>query len=72
MYLMSLQQILLENTQKAIAEHYGQHIENIEIQLTRKEFEGDYTLVGKLSYQACSGGYRLQCGQRLSKPEYCR
>ena len=45
MYLMSLQQILLENTQKAIAEHYGQHIENIEIQLTRKEFEGDYTLV---------------------------
>ena len=45
MYLMSLQQILLENTKKAIAEHYGQHIENIEIQLTRKEFEGDYTLV---------------------------
>ena len=45
MYLMSLQQILLENTQTAIAEHYGQHIENIEIQLTRKEFEGDYTLV---------------------------
>ena len=42
---MSLQQILLENTQKAIAEHYGQHIENIEIQLTRKEFEGDYTLL---------------------------
>ena len=42
---MSLQQILLENTQKAIAEHYGQHIENIEIQLTRKEFEGNYTLV---------------------------
>ena len=42
---MSLQQILLENTQKAIAEHYGQHIKNIEIQLTRKEFEGDYTLV---------------------------
>lgn len=42
---MSLQQILLGNTQKAIAEHYGQHIENIEIQLTRKEFEGDYTLV---------------------------
>ena len=42
---MSLQQILLENTQKAIAEHYGQHIESIEIQLTRKEFEGDYTLV---------------------------
>jgi arginine--tRNA ligase len=42
---MSLQQILLENTKKAIAEHYGQHIENIEIQLTRKEFEGDYTLV---------------------------
>mgnify|MGYP001677599441 CR=1 FL=1 len=42
---MSLQQILLENTQKAIAEHYGQQIENIEIQLTRKEFEGDYTLV---------------------------
>ena len=40
-----LQHILLENTQKAIAEHYGQHIENIEIQLTRKEFEGDYTLV---------------------------
>lgn len=42
---MSLQQILLENTQKAIAEHYGQHIKNIEIQLTRKEFEGNYTLV---------------------------
>ena len=42
---MSLQEILLENTKKAIAEHYGQHIENIEIQLTRKEFEGDYTLV---------------------------
>ena len=42
---MSLQEILLENTQKAIAQHYGQQIENIEIQLTRKEFEGDYTIV---------------------------
>ena len=42
---MSLQEILLENTQKAIAEYYGQSIENIEIQLTRKEFEGDYTIV---------------------------
>ena len=42
---MSLQEILLENTQKAIAEHYGQSIEKIEIQLTRKEFEGDYTIV---------------------------
>ena len=42
---MSLQEILLENTKKAIAEHYGQEIENIEIQLTRKEFEGDYTMV---------------------------
>ena len=42
---MSLQEILLENTKKAIAEHYGQQIENIEIQLTRKEFEGDYTIV---------------------------
>jgi len=45
MYIMSLQEILLENTKKAIAEHYGQQIENIEIQLTRKEFEGDYTIV---------------------------
>ena len=42
---MSLQKILLENTKKAIAEHYDQQIENIEIQLTRKEFEGDYTIV---------------------------
>ena len=42
---MSLQKILLKNTKKAIAEHYGQQIENIEIQLTRKEFEGDYTIV---------------------------
>ena len=42
---MSLQEILLENTKKAIAQHYGQQIENIEIQLTRKEFEGDYTIV---------------------------
>ena len=42
---MSLQEILLENTKKAIAEYYGQQIENIEIQLTRKEFEGDYTIV---------------------------
>ena len=42
---MSLQEILLENTKKAIAQHYGQQIENIEIQLTRKEFEGDYTMV---------------------------
>lgn len=42
---MSLQEILLENTKKAIAQYYGQQIENIEIQLTRKEFEGDYTIV---------------------------
>ena len=42
---MLLQEILLENTKKAIAQHYGQQIENIEIQLTRKEFEGDYTMV---------------------------
>ena len=42
---MSLQKILLKNTKKAIAEHYGQQIENIEIQLTRKEFEGDYTIM---------------------------
>lgn len=42
---MSLQEILLENTIKGISSLYGIAMENVEIQQTRKEFEGDYTLV---------------------------
>ena len=42
---MSLQEILLENTIKGISSRYGITMENVEIQQTRKEFEGDYTLV---------------------------
>ena len=42
---MSLQEILLENTIKGISSLYGFTMENVEIQQTRKEFEGDYTLV---------------------------
>ena len=42
---MSLQEILLENTIKGISSLYGIAMENVVIQLTRKEFEGDYTLV---------------------------
>ena len=42
---MSLQEILLENTIKGISSLYGIAMENVEIQETRKEFEGDYTLV---------------------------
>ena len=42
---MSLQEILLENTIKGITALYGVTLEMVEIQQTRKEFEGDYTLV---------------------------
>ena len=42
---MSLQEILLGNTIKGISSLYGIAMENVEIQQTRKEFEGDYTLV---------------------------
>ena len=42
---MSLQEILLENTIKGISSLYGIAMENVEIQQTRKDFEGDYTLV---------------------------
>ncbi len=42
---MSLQEILLENTIKGISSLYGIAMENVEIQQTRKEFEGDCTLV---------------------------
>ena len=42
---MSLQEILLENTIKGISSLYGIAMENVEIQQTRKEFEGDYTRV---------------------------
>ena len=42
---MSLQEILLENNIKGISSLYGIAMENVEIQQTRKEFEGDYTLV---------------------------
>ena len=42
---MSLQEILVENTIKGISSLYGIAMENVEIQQTRKEFEGDYTLV---------------------------
>ena len=42
---MLLQEILLENTIKGISSLYGIAMENVEIQQTRKEFEGDYTLV---------------------------
>ena len=41
---MSLQEILLENTIKGISSLYGIAMENVEIQQTRKEFEGDHTL----------------------------
>ena len=42
---MSLQEIILENTIKGITALYGVTLEMVEIQQTRKEFEGDYTLV---------------------------
>ena len=42
---MSLQEILLENSIKGITALYGVTLEMVEIQQTRKEFEGDYTLV---------------------------
>jgi len=40
-----LQDILLENSKEGIKQLYGVTIDNIEIQQTRKEFEGDFTLV---------------------------
>jgi arginyl-tRNA synthetase len=42
---MSLQTILQPNIQKAISTIYGIDVENVEFQLTRKDFEGDVTLV---------------------------
>ena len=40
-----LENILLENAKKAVEECYGVSIEKLELQQTRKEFEGDLTLV---------------------------
>jgi arginyl-tRNA synthetase len=42
---MSLQTILQPNVQKAISIIYGIVVENVEFQLTRKDFEGDVTVV---------------------------
>jgi arginyl-tRNA synthetase len=42
---MSLQTILQPNIQKAISTIYGIDVENVEFQLTRKDFEGDVTVV---------------------------
>lgn len=40
-----LENILLENAKKAVEECYGVSIEKLELQQTRKEFEGDLALV---------------------------
>lgn len=42
---MSLQQILTEQIQKAVNELFAISIEKVEFQATRKEFEGDITMV---------------------------
>jgi arginyl-tRNA synthetase len=42
---MSLQTILQPNIQKAISIIYGIDVENVEFQSTRKDFEGDVTIV---------------------------
>ena len=41
----SLQKILAQPIQNAVNELFGVNIENIELQQTRKEFEGDITMV---------------------------
>ena len=42
---MSIQQTLKLATQTALQKFYDVHIENVEFQATRKEFEGDLTIV---------------------------
>lgn len=42
---MNLQEILSQNVKKAIQEIYSETLENVEFQATRKEFEGDITIV---------------------------
>ena len=42
---MSLQEILIPNIKKAVFELYDISIDKIEFQATRKEFEGDITIV---------------------------
>ncbi len=42
---MNLEQILRQNIKKALRQLYDLEIENVELQVTRKDFEGDITLV---------------------------
>ncbi|HET8753208.1 MAG TPA: arginine--tRNA ligase, partial [Salinimicrobium sp.] len=42
---MSIQKIIAAQAKQAVKEIYGQEVENIEFQPTRKDFEGDLTLV---------------------------
>jgi arginyl-tRNA synthetase len=42
---MSLQKILSEKVKNAITDLYGATLDNVEFQATRKEFEGDITVV---------------------------
>ncbi|MEZ4795455.1 MAG: arginine--tRNA ligase, partial [Flavobacteriaceae bacterium] len=42
---MSLQDILTEHIKTAVQLQYGANLESVEFQATRKEFEGDITLV---------------------------
>ncbi|WP_155283889.1 arginine--tRNA ligase [Capnocytophaga felis] len=43
--MQNLQEILKQHTQKAVEQIFGVQLENVELQQTKKEFEGDVTVV---------------------------
>ncbi|CEN52913.1 hypothetical protein CCAN11_30026 [Capnocytophaga canimorsus] len=43
--MRNLQEILKQHTQKAVEQLFSVQLENIELQQTKKEFEGDITIV---------------------------
>ena len=45
MSILNLQETLSSEIKKAIAQMYGVHLETVDFQATRKDFEGDITVV---------------------------
>ncbi len=63
---MSLQQTISEKTKMAVQDLYGATLESVELQSTRKEFEGDITVVVFPMLRVVKGN-PMQIGEALGK-----
>ncbi len=63
---MSLQKVISENVKKAVQELFQANLESVELQATRKEFEGDITVVVFPMLRVVKGN-PMQIGETIGK-----